>query len=42
MRAKIHKFLQTKSLKIEDTKALNQKSRAIILTELNKNLPKVE
>lgn len=42
MRAKIHQFLQTKSLKIEDTKALNQKSRAIILSELNKNLPKVE
>ena len=40
MRAKIHKFLQTENLKVGDTKALNQKARAIILTELNKNLPK--
>ncbi|WP_138432467.1 lysophospholipid acyltransferase family protein [Winogradskyella algicola] len=42
MRAKIHQFLQTEHLKIEDTKALNQEAKAIILTELNKNLPKVE
>lgn len=38
MRAKIHRFLQTEHLKIEDTKALNQQAKAIILTELNKKL----
>ncbi|MCB0398317.1 MAG: 1-acyl-sn-glycerol-3-phosphate acyltransferase [Winogradskyella sp.] len=40
MRAKIHKFLQTENLKVGDTKVLNQKARAVILTELNKKLPK--
>lgn len=38
MRAKIHQFLQTEHLKVEDTKALNQKARAVILTELKENL----
>ncbi|MHA7841688.1 MAG: lysophospholipid acyltransferase family protein [Winogradskyella sp.] len=38
MRAKIHQFLQTENLKVEDTKALNQKARAVILTELKENL----
>jgi 1-acyl-sn-glycerol-3-phosphate acyltransferase len=38
MRAKIHKFLQTENLKVEDTKTLNQKARAVILTELKENL----
>ncbi|WP_417871806.1 lysophospholipid acyltransferase family protein [Winogradskyella sp.] len=39
MRTKIHQFLKTENLKVADTKALNQKARAIILTELSKNLP---
>lgn len=34
MRIKIHKFLDTKDLTIEDTKALNKKARAIILKQL--------
>ncbi|WP_299363868.1 1-acyl-sn-glycerol-3-phosphate acyltransferase [Winogradskyella sp.] len=38
MKAKIHKFLQTKGLKIDDTKALNENARSLILEELNKNL----
>lgn len=38
MRAKIHQFLQTENLKVEDTKALNQKARTVILTELKENL----
>ena len=40
MRAKIHKFLLTKDLKITDTKTLNEKARQIILNQLivfNKN-----
>ncbi|APY08528.1 1-acyl-sn-glycerol-3-phosphate acyltransferase [Winogradskyella sp. J14-2] len=41
MRAKIHQFLQTENLRVEDTKALNQKARSVILTELNKSLSKV-
>ena len=36
MRAKIHNFLYTENLKIEDTKALNQKARTVILNELGK------
>ena len=39
MRTKIHQFLKTENLKVADTKDLNQKARAIILTELSKNLP---
>ncbi len=39
MRTKIHQFLKTENLKVADTKALNQKARAIILTELSMNLP---
>lgn len=39
MRTKIHQFLKTENLNVADTKALNQKARAIILTELSKNLP---
>lgn len=34
MRAKIHKFLYTDNLTVEDTKALNQKARGIILKQL--------
>ncbi len=35
MRVKMHRFIETKGLKVEDTKALNEKTRAIILNELN-------
>ncbi|EDP70920.1 1-acyl-sn-glycerol-3-phosphate acyltransferase [Flavobacteriales bacterium ALC-1] len=35
MRAKIHKFLKTESLTIEDTKSLNEKARIIIWDELS-------
>ena len=38
MKAKVHQFLHTEDLKIEDTKALNQKARTVILTELNKSV----
>jgi len=38
MRAKIHKFIKTEGLTIEDTKALNERTRTIILDELNKSL----
>lgn len=38
MRAKIHKFLDTKILTIEDTSELNKASREVILNELNKAL----
>ncbi|WP_369998992.1 lysophospholipid acyltransferase family protein [Winogradskyella sp.] len=34
MKVKIHKFIQTEGLIISDTKALNEKARAIILSEL--------
>lgn len=34
MRVKIHRFLSTKGLKIEDTRALNDKGRHIILKQL--------
>ena len=34
MRVKIHKFLPTKGLTIDDTKVLNQKTRTIILNQL--------
>ena len=34
MRAKIHKFLPTEGLTIEDTKSLNEKARSIILKDL--------
>jgi len=34
MRAKIHKFLSTENLTIEDTKPLNEESREIILNQL--------
>ncbi|WP_299523422.1 1-acyl-sn-glycerol-3-phosphate acyltransferase [Winogradskyella sp.] len=37
MKVKIHKFLQTNGLKIEDTKALNEEARAMILEELTMN-----
>jgi len=36
MRAKIHKFLPTKGLTIEDTKSLNEKARTVIWDELSK------
>ena len=38
MRAKIHKFIKTEGLTIEDTKALNERTRTIILDELNRSL----
>ena len=38
MRAKIHKFLKTEGLQIEDTKALNEKARTIIWDELSKSI----
>ena len=38
MRARIHEFLSTEGLTIEDTKALNEKSRKIIWDELHKTL----
>jgi len=34
MRVKMHKFLETENLTIDDTKSLNQKARAIILNQL--------
>ncbi|MEP3837340.1 MAG: lysophospholipid acyltransferase family protein [Algibacter sp.] len=34
MRVKIHKFIPTKGLKIEDTKRLNENSRVVILKQL--------
>ena len=34
MKVKIHKFIQTEGLIISDTKALNEKARAVILNEL--------
>ncbi|TYA74083.1 lysophospholipid acyltransferase family protein [Seonamhaeicola marinus] len=34
MRVKVHKFLETKGLTIDDTRALNTKARAIILNQL--------
>ncbi|WP_298550624.1 lysophospholipid acyltransferase family protein [uncultured Algibacter sp.] len=34
MRAKIHKFISTEGLKIDDTRSLNNKSKAIILKQL--------
>jgi 1-acyl-sn-glycerol-3-phosphate acyltransferase len=34
MRVKIHEFFQTKTLNIENTRALNEKIRAVILQEL--------
>ena len=36
MRVKIHKFLKTKGFKIQDTKALNSKTRSVILEQLKK------
>tara|TARA_R110002050_G_scaffold293182_1_gene449390 strand:+ start:61912 stop:62571 length:660 start_codon:yes stop_codon:yes gene_type:complete len=36
MRVKIHKFLTTENLTIEDTKSLNQSSRIIILDQLER------
>lgn len=38
MRCRIHKFLNTKTLTIEDTKTLNQQTRAIILEALEDDL----
>lgn len=35
MRAKIHKFIPTEGLTIEDTKSLNEKARTLIWEELN-------
>ena len=35
MRVKIHKFLPTKNLTIQDTKALNKNARAVILNQLD-------
>ncbi len=35
MRVKMHRFIDTKGLKVEDTKALNEKTRTVILKELN-------
>ena len=40
MRARIHKFLSTEGLSIENTKALNEKARTIIFEELQKPLKK--
>jgi len=40
MRAKIHRFLPTEGLTIEDTKALNKKARTLIWDELSKNAKK--
>lgn len=40
MRARIHKFLSTEGLLIENTKALNEKARTIIFEELQKPLKK--
>ncbi len=37
MRTKIHRFLHTEDLAVEDTKTLNEKARIIILEELKKN-----
>ncbi len=37
MKAKIHKFLDTEGLTIEDTKTLNNKARTVILEELQNN-----
>ena len=37
MRAKIHKFLNTDGLTIEDTKSLNERTRTIIWNELSSN-----
>ncbi|MBR9757936.1 MAG: 1-acyl-sn-glycerol-3-phosphate acyltransferase [Algicola sp.] len=34
MRVKVHAFIQTKGLEVKDTKALNQKARQVILTQL--------
>tara|TARA_R110002051_G_scaffold199848_1_gene266709 strand:- start:100351 stop:101031 length:681 start_codon:yes stop_codon:yes gene_type:complete len=36
MRAKIHQFISTEGLAIEDTKALNTRTRTLILEELNR------
>ncbi|MEN8884749.1 MAG: lysophospholipid acyltransferase family protein, partial [Winogradskyella sp.] len=36
MRAKIHHFINTEGLTIEDTKTLNTKTRTLILEELNR------
>ena len=38
MRAKVHRFLQTTGLKIEDTKRLNERTRKVILDELTEVL----
>ncbi|RAJ17948.1 lysophospholipid acyltransferase family protein [Olleya aquimaris] len=38
MRATMHPFIPTEKLTIEDTKAINQQSRQIILDQLQKNL----
>ncbi|MFC0603365.1 lysophospholipid acyltransferase family protein [Winogradskyella pulchriflava] len=35
MRAKVHKFIKTEGLTIEDTKHLNENTRAVILNELS-------
>jgi len=40
MRAKIHQFIKTDGLAIEDTKALNEETRTVILDELSKALKK--
>ncbi|WP_431157001.1 lysophospholipid acyltransferase family protein [Winogradskyella poriferorum] len=40
MRARIHKFLSTEGLSIENTKALNEKARTIIFEDLQKPLKK--
>jgi 1-acyl-sn-glycerol-3-phosphate acyltransferase len=37
MRAKIHKFISTEGLTVEDTKSLNEKTRTIIWDELSSN-----
>ncbi|WP_400075888.1 lysophospholipid acyltransferase family protein [Winogradskyella sp. R77965] len=38
MRAKIHSFLKTEGLTIEDTKPLNEKARTVIWDELSNNI----
>lgn len=35
MRAKVHRFISTKGLAVKDTKAVNKKSRLLILNQLN-------
>lgn len=38
MRAKVHQFIKTEGLKVEDTKTLNEKAKTVILNELSKSV----